>query len=139
MRLIRDSLLEATDKSQKTWIYQTRHNPESNWLPMISFSDMELLPQDFELMNFAVSQRRSSWFTQRFVCTRMILDATEQEIIGQYILAGQEVKRRMHGKTEVVQVLESEDERVKALAQHFDMHLRDSEIQGIRGLVSAMK
>ncbi|KAJ5988056.1 Arylamine N-acetyltransferase [Penicillium waksmanii] len=139
MRLIKDSLVEATDKSQKFWIYQTRHNPESTWLSMICFADMELLPQDFELMNFGVSQRRASWFTQRFVCTRMILDSTGQEIIGQCSLAGKDVKRRMHGQTEVLQTIESEHDRVKALAQYFDMHLRDSEIRGIRGLASQIQ
>jgi arylamine N-acetyltransferase len=139
MRLIKDSLVEATDKSQKFWIYQTRHSLESNWLSMICFADMELLPQDFELMNFGVSQRRASWFTQMFVCTRMILDSTGQEIIGQCSLSGKDVKRRIHGQTEVLGVIESEDDRVKALAEYFDMHLRNSEIQGIRGLVSQVR
>lgn len=139
MRLIKDSLLESTDKSQKIWIYQIRYKPESDWLSMICFSEMEFLPQDFELMNFAVSQRRSSWFTQTFVCTRMILDSNGQEIVGQCILAGKEVKRRVRGQTEILQVIGSEDDRVKALAKYFDMHLRDSEIQGIRGLGSEIR
>lgn len=136
MRLVKDTLVEFTDKSQKVWIYQVRHNPESEWLSMTCFYDMELLPQDFELMNFATSQRRTSWFTQSFVCTRMILDSAGKEIIGQYILAGKDIKRRLHGQTEQVQVLEKEEDRVKGLAEYFDMNLRANEIQGIRGMTS---
>src|ERR1700761_3226142 len=73
MRLVRDSLSEFMDKDQKVWIYQTRHNVDSNWIPTICFADVEFLPQDFRVMNFSVSQTRTSWFTQVFVCIRMIL------------------------------------------------------------------
>lgn len=139
MRLVRESIPEAIDQTQKLWIYQIRYNEDSNWLPMICFADVEFLPQDFGVMNFSVSQTRTSWFTQAFVCTRMILDADAQEIIGQYILAGKEVKRRIRGQTEILQVMQTEVDRVKALAEYFDMHLRDSEIVGICGLTSELR
>lgn len=90
-------------------------------------------------MNFSVSQRRTSWFTQVFVCMRMILDQSGTEIIGQCIMLGKEVKERLHGQTEILQVLETEEDRVKALAKYFDMHLCESEIQGIRGMTSELK
>lgn len=137
--MVRESIPEAIDQTQKLWIYQIRYNEDSNWLPMICFADVEFLPQDFGVMNFSVSQTRTSWFTQAFVCTRMILDADAQEIIGQYILAGKEVKRRIRGQTEILQVMQTEVDRVKALAEYFDMHLRDSEIVGIRGLTSELR
>ncbi|KAJ5109001.1 hypothetical protein N7456_005676 [Penicillium angulare] len=139
MRLIRDSLDECINQDQKVWIYQTRHNPDSNWMPSICFSDVEFLPQDFGVMNFTVSQKRTSWFTQIFVCMRMILDPSGQEIIGQHIISGREVKRRIHGQSEVLKTLNTERERVEALAEHFDMHLRPSEIRGILGLTSELK
>ncbi|KAJ5505921.1 Arylamine N-acetyltransferase [Penicillium expansum] len=139
MRIVRESIAEFTDPSQKIWIYQTRYNPESKWLPQICFSDVEFLPQDFGVMNFSVSQSRTSWFTQVFVCMRMILDQSGTEIIGQCVMSGKEVKERLRGKTETLQVLETEEDRVKALAKYFDMHLRESEIQGIRGMISELK
>ena len=139
MRLIKDSLVEFTDKTQKVWIYQTRPNPESPWLPNICFSEVEFLPQDFGVMNFSVSQKPTSWFTQAFVCVRMILDPTGKEIIGQYIIVGKEVKQRIKGQTEVLQVLNTEEDRVKVLAKYFDMHLRGGEIEGIRGMASQIK
>jgi arylamine N-acetyltransferase len=139
MRLVRDSLAEFMDKDQKVWIYQTRYNDESTWMPTICFADVEFLPQDFGVMNFSVSQTRTSWFTQVFVCIRMILDQSGTDIIGQYMMVGKEVKRRVRGQTEILQVLHSEQDRIEALAKYFDMHLRDSEVRGIRGLTSELK
>ncbi|KAJ5545054.1 hypothetical protein N7535_006558 [Penicillium sp. DV-2018c] len=139
MRLVRESIAEFTDPSQKIWIYQVRYNPESKWVPQICFSEVEFLPQDFGVMNFSTSRSRTSWFTQIFVCMRMILNERGTEIIGQRVMSGKEVKQRLHGETEVLQILETEDDRVKALAKYFDMHLRESEIQGIRGLPSELK
>ncbi|GLI77685.1 hypothetical protein PoHVEF18_005978 [Penicillium ochrochloron] len=139
MRLIKDSLVEFTDKSQKVWIYQTRNNPESPWIPNICFSEVEFLPVDFGVLNFAVSKMPASWFVQTFVCMRMILDPTGKEIIGQCIMSGREVKQRIGGQTEVLQVLQTEEDRIKALAKYFDMHLRTGEIEGIRGLPSQIK
>lgn len=139
MRLIRDSLIEFIDKEQKVWIYQTRYNPTSVWVPNICFSDVEFLPQDFAMINFSVSQKRTSWFGQIFVCMRMIMDPSEKQIIGQYVMSGKEVKKRVHGQTEILQILHNEEGRVKALAKYFDMSLRQSEIQGIQGLTSELR
>lgn len=139
MRLVKESLLEFCDKSQKVWVYQTRHDRDSDWIPNICFTEAEFLPQDFGVMNFAVSQSSTSWFTQVFVCMRMIMDESGREVKGQCIMSGREVKRRVRGQTEVLETLESEDDRVKALARWFDMHLREDEVQAIRGMVSMLR
>ena len=139
MRLIKDSLAECIDKTQKPWIYQTRKNADSPWVPNFCFSEVEFLPQDFGVMNFSVSQNPTSFFVQNFVCMRMIPDTTGKEIIGQCIMSGKEVKQRIKGQTEVLQVLQTEDDRVKALSKYFDMHLRKNEVEGIQGLTSQLK
>lgn len=136
MRLIKDSIPEFTDKSQKVWIYQTRHTPSSDWRPAYCFSEIEFLPQDFGVMNFYTSQSRTSWFTQKVVCVRIILDANEEKIEGQLILAGNQVKRRIRGESEVLQTLKTENDRVNALATWFGLHFQEEEVQGIQGLVS---
>ncbi|OGE51939.1 hypothetical protein PENARI_c011G01715 [Penicillium arizonense] len=139
MRLVKENIIEFTDPTQKVWIYQTRYNPESTWLSQICFSEQEFLPQDFGVMNFSVSKNRASWFTQRLVCVRFLMDESGKEIVGQCIMSGKEVKQRVRGQTEVLQVMQNEEDRVKALAKYFDMHLRASEIQGIRNLSSQLK
>lgn len=105
-------------------------------MPNICFSEIEFLPQDFGVMNFFVSQNPASFFTQIFICMRMIMSEDEKEIEGQCVMSGREVKRRVRGKTEVVEKLESEEDRVRALEKWYGMHLREDEIQGIRGLSS---
>ncbi|KKK14155.1 hypothetical protein P175DRAFT_0560120 [Aspergillus ochraceoroseus IBT 24754] len=139
MRLIQDSIPEAVDQGQKVWIYQIRYNPESNWIPIYAFSGIEFLPQDFAVMNFATSHQSTSWFTQVFVCVKLILDESGERLQGLYIMAEKEVKRRIHGKTEVVETLENEEDRVNALAKWFGMHLSEYEIAGIQGLASELK
>jgi arylamine N-acetyltransferase len=139
MRLVKENIIEFTDPTQKVWIYQTRYNPESTWLSQICFSEQEFLPQDFGVMNFSVSKNRTSWFTQRFICVRFLMDESGEEIVGQCIMSGKEVKQRVRGQTEVLLVMQNEEDRVKALAKYFDMHLRASEIQGIRNLPSQLK
>ena len=53
-------------------------------------------------------------------------------------MSGREVKRRVRGKTEILETLQTEEDRVKALEKYFDMHLREGEIQGIRGMTSEL-
>ncbi|KAJ5935123.1 hypothetical protein N7466_004670 [Penicillium verhagenii] len=139
MRLIKDTLDEFVNKAQKVWIYQTRYNPTSDWVPNFCFSDVEFLPQDFEMMNVNVSTSRTSWFTQAVVCVLMIMDQSEENIIGQYVMLGKELKKRVHGESKILQVLQNEDDRVKALAKYFGISLRQNEIQGIQGLSSELK
>lgn len=138
-RLVKESLLEFTDKTQKIWIYQTRYNPETEWMANICFSEVEFLPQDFGVMNFSVSRNPTSWFTQTFVCMKMLMSEDEKEIEGQCVMSGREVKRRLRGKSEVLEKLESEEDRVRALGKWFGMHFREDEVQGIRGMPSMIK
>lgn len=139
MRLVKESLGEFVDKSQKVWVYQARHNPDSTWIPHYSFSEIEFLPQDFSMMNYYVSNQRASWFTQALVCTRLIVDEQTLEPAGIYIMAGKEVKRRLGAETEVVATIEKEEDRVNAFAKWFDMHFQAHEVEGVRGLPSQIR
>jgi arylamine N-acetyltransferase len=139
MRLIKEPLPESVDQTQKFWIYQIRFSSVSVWIPIYAFSEVEFLPQDFAMMNYQTYQLPSSWFTQMFVCVQLILDDAGEELKGLYILAGKEVKRRVHGETETVDTLESEADRVRALEKWFGMRLLDHEIAGINGLGSSMR
>ncbi|KAL2005764.1 hypothetical protein VTN00DRAFT_10257 [Thermoascus crustaceus] len=136
MRLVKDSISEFIDKSQKVWIYQVRFSPESAWLPGYCFSEVEFLPQDFAIMNLNTSTSRSSFFTYKVIAVRMILNEEEDDTVGQYVLSENQVKRRINGNTEILETLQTETDRVNALAKWFDMHLRPEEVQAIRGMVS---
>lgn len=138
LRLIRDSIPEYTDKSQKVWIYQIRSNPESQWSPAYCFSEIEFLPQDFAVMNLSTSKGESI-FPKEVICGKMILNDKEDAIIGQYTLSGTEVKRRIGRESETIETLRTEQDRINALAKWFGMHLREEEIHGIRGMGSELR
>ncbi|KAL4974174.1 hypothetical protein BDW66DRAFT_140505 [Aspergillus desertorum] len=137
--LDKEPLPEAVDQSQEFWVYKVKYGLDRGWIPMYAFSETEFLPQDFAMMNFNTSKGPSSWFTQKVVCVRHILSEDESAIQGLYIMAGKQVKRRVSGHTEVVQTLETEEDRVQALAKWFGIRLLDYEVAGIQGLGSELK
>lgn len=135
-RLVYQNVAPFTDQNQRLWIFQTRIDKESPWMATFCFSELEFIPEDFEVMNFKTSSSRASWFTYRLVLNHVILDQETDEPIGAMTLVGGEVKRRLHGTSEVVEVCNNETERVRALKQWFDIDLREEEIRGIRGMAS---
>lgn len=134
MRLAKQNLAVNTDPDQSLWLYQYRVSPDEEWLPIYCFTELEFLPQDYEIMNFYTSQNRKSWFTYRVVCVKMIMEAGE--LIGTITLVGGEVKRRIRNETEHLKTCENEEERVKALDEYFDIKLSKAEAVGIKGMVS---
>ena len=58
----------------------------------------------------------------------------DREIVGQISLVGGVVKRRIGENTEVMEVCETEAERVKALEKWFGIRLTAAERRGIKGL-----
>ncbi|GKZ31876.1 N-terminal acetyltransferase [Aspergillus brasiliensis] len=139
MSLIRAPLAEFMDQTQKVWIYQARADPHSPWVPQYSFSEIEFLFEDFSMMNFFTSKSRDMLFTQKLACTRLILDDHTSEPIGVYILAGREVKSVLRGKIDTLRELETEEDRVGALVDYFNVRLLPHEVEGIRGLPSQIK
>jgi arylamine N-acetyltransferase len=48
---------------QGVWTFESRISREHDWMPNYCFGLTEFTPQDFEVMNYATSTRRTSWFT----------------------------------------------------------------------------
>ncbi|RAH65000.1 arylamine N-acetyltransferase family protein [Aspergillus aculeatinus CBS 121060] len=140
MSLIKTSLTEFVDETQKLWVYRTRSKPQKGWIPQYCFSEVEFLPEDFAMMNYFTSQSRTLWFTHQLACTRVLMDEDKGiKPVGIYILSGTEVKRVSGGETTVVATIAEETDRVEALARYFGMHFRPHEIEGIRGLPSQIR
>jgi hypothetical protein len=66
----------------------------------------------------------------------VILDEQGNQPVGIYILSGREVKMVLHGKTETVETMKTEADRVHALSKYFSMHFYEHEVEGIHGLPS---
>lgn len=62
----------------------------------------------------------------------------EKKIVGQIILNGSVVKRRIGSKTETLEELKTEDDRCKALEKWFGIVLTSGERRGIRGMVTEL-
>ncbi|PGH08501.1 hypothetical protein AJ79_05991 [Helicocarpus griseus UAMH5409] len=133
MRLTNDNISPNIDRSQRLWIFQTRPNSQSEWQDVYCFYEIEFLPPDYEIMNFATSQRRTSMFTNKLVCARYLLNEAEDDIMGMLSLIGADLKRNINGNIEKFATLKSEAERISALEKWFNIHLHQMEVRGIRG------
>jgi hypothetical protein len=96
-------------------------------------------PNDFQAMSFAVSNRKTSFFTHKVVVTKFILDPEVDHITGCYILFERTVKKRLGDKTEVLLELENEEERVAALEKYFGIKLTEKEQKAIKGTMTDLK
>ena len=134
MRLMHDTIPDFTRPGQKLWLYQYRHEADQPWLPAYAFSEMEFTPSDFMMMNYFTSTHCTSWFTYLIVCVKMVLE--DEQIVGDITLAGNEVKKRIRGESTVLALCSSEEERLKALDEFFEVRLSSAERDGIKGMIT---
>jgi len=132
VRLSLSSIPDNTRKDKQMWCYQFRHGDDRPWIDGYSFTETEFLPQDFKMMSFFTSTSKTSWFTYRVVCVMLLME--EDELVGEVKLSGNEVRRRINGKTELLATLMSEDDRVEALKKFFGIILSEPEVMGIHGM-----
>ncbi len=88
------------------------------------------------MMNFATSNRKTSWFTYDIVCLKMILEEEKDDIVGALILSGSTLKRRIFERNETLVECGNEDQRVKVLEDYFGIRLSNRERDGIKSLVT---
>jgi arylamine N-acetyltransferase len=124
---------------QGIWTFESRISSQHDWAPNYGFGLTEFLPQDFEIMSYATSTRRTSWFTFEIICLKMILDDEKDEIGGVLILSASTLKRRILGNTEIIAECANESQRVALLKDHFGISLSSRARDGIRGLVTELK
>lgn len=137
-RLRFDAIPEYTDPTCKLWIYEQNNDGKSDFVPTYCFTELEFLPQDYEIMKLS-SFSRTSWFTYRVVCVQTILEETsdgQEDVVGVLILSDRTLKRRIRGKSEQVAVFTNEKERLDALKEWFGIELLEEERLGIRGMVT---
>ena len=137
LRLVKNNILDNSDSSQSLWIYETRYTTNEPWKPIYCFTELEFLPQDYEIMNYYTSTSRTSWFTQVIVVVKMIME--QEEIVGTVSMLNGGVKRRIKGKSEVVADCKSEEARVETLKEIFQIILDAIEIKGIKGYVTQLE
>lgn len=127
---------QRRDAEQQLWVYSLRFSKEGPWIPGYCFSEIEFLPQDFEMMNFFVSNNPKSWFTYYVVCLKFLMQEDSEEIIGDVTLFGKEVDERRNGETSHLMSLKNEEERVMALEKYLGVKLSSAEKVGIERMIS---
>jgi len=141
IRLRRDAIDDNDHKSVKLWIFERRNDNDAPWTPMYCFEDnVCFLPQDFEVMNYFTSTHRTSVYTYRVLCSKFILaDKDDTSCTGEIILYENKVTRVLAGKTEVLAILKTEQERVDALYNYLGVRLSLAQVAGIRGMTSELR
>ena len=135
-RSIPEHAAQSDAEAQKLWCYDVCHNPkqvdeESHWIPTYCFTETEFLPQDYEMMSWFTSTHPKSFFTYSVMCTKMLLDEAQEQIVGDITLFNNGVRKTLHGERESVKELKTEQERVDALKDIFDVHITQEEQSAI--------
>jgi arylamine N-acetyltransferase len=136
-RLRYGPITQHTNKTeqQHLWQYEIR-NGSADWMPAYCFTEAEFIPEDFTMMNYYMSTSRDSWFTFHVVCVRMLLDDAGENVVGDLTLFNNSLKRRIGGKSEVMQIFSTDEERVSALDKTFNIRIGPADRDSIRHTIS---
>ncbi|CAA7270270.1 unnamed protein product [Cyclocybe aegerita] len=133
IRLVHEPLPTQALTSQKFWIYQYRNSPTKPWNSFYAFPELEFLHADFEIMNYYTGTNPESFQTFTVLVVKFLRDE-ERGVYGKVMLVNGEVKRNLGGRTEVVKICKTEEERIEALEEWFGITLRAEEMDGIKGM-----
>lgn len=135
IRLTHDFLPEQTSRleHQKHWIYSYRNGPDKPWNAYYAYTDAEYFPIDFDLINYVVSQDLQSFQRLQLLCLKFILDREREVISGKVMIIDNHVKANHGGRTEILEVLHSEQQRVEALKKYCGVTLTEGEVAAMKG------
>lgn len=151
----------ANGEGNKVWFYEYRNRPEDEWNRYFAFGDREASSWDLECANYWVSSHPESFQRKQILVVKFLRDSgndtgkkglieaagksdsgnveiPEVELGGKIMLADGVVKRNLGGKTDIVKICRTEEERLQALREHFEITLSEDEQQGIKGFETAL-
>lgn len=132
-RSIAESYTKDSSTSPKMWCYDVCYSSAETdkWVPAYCFTETEFLPQDFETMSWFTSTNPRSFFTRYVTCTKMTMDEAKEKIIGNNTLFKDVIRETIGSNRKLVKECKTEEERVQALAEIFDVKLTEDEKNGI--------
>lgn len=154
VRLRKGQLPDTLRKeANQVWFYEYRNGKDADWNTYYAFSEMEASAWDLECANWWVASHPESFQRKQILVVKFLRsrgtqaqnansgkDAeVEGKVVGKIMLADGVLKRNMGGKTEVVKICRTEEERVQVLEEHFGIYLTDKERQGIQGFETQLK
>jgi arylamine N-acetyltransferase len=131
-------------ESSKLWIYEYRNGPDKEWNAFYAFSETEAMEADFQVVNWfagshPTSHHRATQLLVKFLRRPKDDGSGDDEIFGKRMLVNEVIKENLGGRTQIVQVCKTEDERTEALEKWFGIRLTEEEKQGIRGWSTELK
>lgn len=145
-------------ETNPVWFYEYRNARDAAWNTYYAFSETEASMWDLTYCNWWVSTAPESFQTFQVLGVKFIRekDVPQEEkevavngdgidparlvkITGKVMLADALVKRNMGGKTELVTVCKTEEERLQVFKELFDIVLNEEAKQGIRGYTTEIK
>lgn len=136
LRLLYGGAPGLSDNQRDLWTYQFRNDINQSWKPAYAFFEIEFFLRDFEVMSFYTSQSTSCFLTSHFLAIRFLRN--DEEVYGKMILDQDKLKENLGGKSVLVAQLQNEQDRVRALHDHFDIDLTEDEKSAIAGKKSAL-
>jgi arylamine N-acetyltransferase len=131
----------AGKKGHKIWALQVRRSPQTDWETQYIFEkDFEFFGQDYEMyipgisfnvrMNVSTSKDPNSIFLNLIVCANVMYN--DLEAVSRMILVNLELKKREKGETKVLEMFDTEKQRIAALEREFNITLTSEEREGIK-------
>ena len=138
IRLVNACIPEHTSShaSNAMWQLEVRNQDTDAWSITYAFSEIEFLPEDYEMMNWYTSTNRRSFWTHQVLAMKMVLSDDQQEVVGDITLFQRGLRRRIHGKVEIEVECGTEKERVEALQKYLGIKLSPAEQRAIKGMAS---
>ncbi|KAK4188034.1 PaNAT1 arylamine N-acetyltransferase encoded by the PaNAT1 protein [Podospora australis] len=134
------------DGGNKCWIYQYRNSPKKEWNSYYAFdAQHEMYEGDFANLSYYISQSPNSHQSYTPLVVKFFRgpeterdEKTGEErervkVVGKAMLVNGEVKKNLTGKTEVVKICQTEEERVEILKELFGIELTEEERGAIKG------
>lgn len=135
LRLRWCAMPDSEDSEAKVWHLEQRRSGSETWTGLYCFPDrLEFSPADFEVLNCFASCSRKSFYVGEILVAKFLFGECEEGIVGEVVLVGNKLHRRLRGTRQEIAVLESEQERVEAMEQYFDIRLSERQRLGIFGM-----
>lgn len=137
LRLVHDTMPQLHDKSQKVWIYQYRNKPDHEWNSYYALPETEFTLADLDVLNHYASQNMAVFQAYTVLVVKFLRRG--DEIYGKVMLVNGDVKQNFGGKTSLIKICRTEDERVEVLRDIFGITLTRERKAGIKGWGTELK
>lgn len=122
--------------NQNLWVFSVAQG-SGDFVEQYALSETELVPKDYQMMNYFTSTSPDSFFATALMAVRAISEG--DEVKGLYSLFRDEVKHRNEkGEKILLEKLETEQQRVNALEKYFAIVLNEEERNAITGMKLAL-